>query len=234
MPELGLVMPVYNEAACVRAVVDAWMAICAALSIDVQLYLIDDGSTDGSAEVLDDLAASGRPIEVVHRTNAGHGPSILLGYRRAVATCTWTFQTDSDDELPPASFSSLWERRSEGDAVFGVRTQREQPWTRRLVSAVSRLTVRALFGPSIQDVNVPYRLIRSSVLSRIIAGVPDTVFAPNVIIAGALAAKRCPVVNVPVPHTPRRTGTVSLGGLRLWRQSARALYETLRYTPREF
>lgn len=229
--ELAVVMPVYNEEACIAGVVRSWRAMLEGLGIRFRILVLDDGSTDGTRAALGAFAGNDR-VEVIHKPNSGHGPTILAGYRRAVRLADWVFQCDSDDEMKPDGFPALWGMREQYDALFGVRTGREQGPARRLISACSRLTVRVLFGRGVEDVNTPFRLIRSRLLAEIVAGVPDDTFAPNVIISGALCRAGARICNHPVPHQCRKTGTVSIVKWKLWRAALRSFWQTLRCRPR--
>jgi len=228
--DLALVMPVYNEEECIAEVIRSWRAMLARCGMDFRMIVLNDGSRDGTARVLAGFEGDER-IEVVHKENTGHGPTILLGYRRAVELAEWVFQCDSDDEMKPDWFPALWERREAYDALFGVRQGRTQSLGRRLISACSRLVVRVLFGKGVADVNVPYRLMRSSVLGEVIRQIPADTFAPNVIISGALARARMRICNHPVPCEGRKTGRVSIAKWKLWKAAFRSFWQTLRCRP---
>jgi len=228
--DLALVMPVYNEEGCIAEVVTSWLGVLSGLGIRFKMIVLDDGSTDGTKEVLAGFADDGR-IEVVHKANSGHGPTILIGYHRAVETADWVFQCDSDNEMPVGHFPALWESREQYDALFGVRVGRLQNVGRRLISAVSRLTVRTFFGKGIADVNTPYRLMRARLLNEIIAQIPDDTFAPNVIISGTLARGQARILSYPVPHRGRRTGKASIVRWKLWKSAVRAFLQTVRCRP---
>ena len=108
--DLCLVMPVYNEEACVQQVVLSWRRAFEALDISFLMLILNDGSKDNTAEELkafddDDC------VQVINKTNSGHGPTILEGYRQAAEQAHWVFQCDSDDEMPAESFASLWYKR---------------------------------------------------------------------------------------------------------------------------
>lgn len=128
--DLAVVMPVYNEQECIAAVVDAWRAVLAKLNIDYLLIVLNDGSQDATPAALAKFTED-RHISIVHKTNSGHGPTILLGYRQAVEIARWVFQCDSDDEMSPEYFPHLWEKRKHYDALFGFRSGREQNTGRR-------------------------------------------------------------------------------------------------------
>jgi glycosyltransferase involved in cell wall biosynthesis len=225
--ELILVMPVYNEQDCIAQVIRSWEAELTRLGIDFSMIVIDDGSTDRTKEVLASFTGDDR-IVIIHKENTGHGPTILLGYREAVNLGTWVFQCDSDDEVSPQDFEALWTRRQEYAALFGVRSDREQSRSRKMISFVSRTTVRFLFGRGVSDVNVPYRLMKSNVIVPILRQIPSDTFAPNVIISGALARSGLAIYNHPVEHRQRRTGKPSLVKWSQWRAAVKSFWQTVK------
>src|SRR4030042_3409097 len=183
--ELALVMPVDNEQDCIVEVIRSWRDMIFSLGIDFRIIVLNDWSGEWAGERL--RSFNGEPrIEIVEKTNSGHGPTILMGYIRAVTLADWVFQCDSDDEMSAVHFPSLWNSRDRYDAVFGYREGRIQGVGRRMISVVSRITVRILFGSGVYDVNTPYRLMRSEILESILERIPGNTFAPNVIISGVL------------------------------------------------
>jgi len=229
--DLIVTLPVFNEEGCIAEVVSSWREALARLGIRFRILILNDGSTDGTRQVLDQFAGDDR-IEVIHKPNSGHGPTLLQGYRRAVSQAEWVFQCDSDNEMSPEAFPRLWEKRERYDALFGVRKGRKQNRGRALISAVSRGSVRLLFGPGVTDVNTPYRLMRARLLEAIVAQIPADTFAPNVIISGALAQARLRIWNEPVEHRGRKTGRASIVKWKLWKAAFRSFVQTLRCHPR--
>ncbi len=203
--ELAVVMPVYNEQDCIASVVQSWYNLLLESGIDFLMITIDDGSRDATGQALEGIAND--RIRVIHQTNRGHGPTILSGYREATRLAQWVFQCDSDDEMPPEAFPPLWQARRQYEAVFGYRQARRQSMGRKFISLCSRATVRLAFGKGVRDVNTPYRLMRSDVLRPIVDRIPPDMFAPNVIISGALArgaADRQSPRAAPAPANRRR------------------------------
>jgi dolichol-phosphate mannosyltransferase len=229
---LAVVMPVYNEQETIAAVARQWLAVVRAVVPDFEMIVLDDGSPDATGAQLDRLAGDPN-LTIVHKANEGHGPTILKGYRQAVERADWVFQTDSDDELPAASFPEFWRLREGADLVLGRRTGRQQPIGRRVASAGSRLLVRLLCGRGGLDVNVPYRLIRADLLRDIVASIPDGTFAPNVAIVGLAVRRGARIVERPVPHSSRRVGPDSLAKAgRLLRAVVVSLRQTARILAR--
>ena len=228
MKELVLVIPVYNEEACIADVIESWLMKLAELGIDFQMLILNDGSRDGTADILKGYAAN-RNIEIVNKKNSGHGPTILSGYSRAVEMAEWVFQCDSDNEMQAAYFDRLWRNRGDYDALFGCRENRDSGYDRGLITLISRIIVWVFFGSRVRDVNVPYRLMRSSLLREIVAVIPEDTLSPNLLIAGAFSRLSVRVTNHPVPHVQRRTGVVSIRNWKLWRIALISAWQTCRY-----
>ncbi|MCL5125087.1 MAG: glycosyltransferase family 2 protein [Deltaproteobacteria bacterium] len=225
--DLAIVMPVYNEEECIESVLLDWLGVLDGLDVSYRMIVLDDGSKDRTADKLAKFDGDSR-IHVVKKVNTGHGPTILTGYKHAAGIAEWVFQCDSDNEMPASGFRELWQKRSGYDAVLGYRVQRNQPLQRKVISVVARRTVSFLFGKGVFDVNVPYRLIQSQVLSEIISRIPEDSFAPNVIISGVLVKRKVRVLNLPVLYQPRSTGHVSIVSFKLYRAAALSFIQTLR------
>jgi len=171
--------------------------------------------------------AGNREVEVIHKANSGHGPTILQGYRKASQLADWVFQCDSDDEIRAEHFPVFWRKREHFDGLFGVRVGRRQGLARSVISLGSRTIVRCLFGQAVRDVNTPYRLMRANLLRPIVERIPADTFAPNVLISGVLAKARLRILNLAVPHECRQTGSVSLVKRRLCRAVLKSFRQTL-------
>lgn len=229
MHDLAVVMPVYNEEGCIKNTVDSWIAVLSELEIKFLIILLNDGSRDGTWDILVTFAGDER-IEVINKKNDGHGPTILLGYDKAVRVAEWVFQCDSDNEIKARDFYKFWKERDNYAALFGVRQNRPQHFSRWLVSRVSSLIVNCLFGRSVVDVNVPYRLLKTEVLKLFLHEIPANSFAPNVIISGAFVKLRLPVLNIPVKYQYRKTGEVSIHKWKLVKAAIISFYQTLYFS----
>ncbi len=228
-PELTAVMPVYNEEASINATLEAWIQELDRLDIDFELRLYDDGSSDRTPEQLEQIAASHERIRVIHQPNSGHGPTILRGYLEARGA--WVFQTDSDGEIGPEDFATLWQHRQNFDFLLGFRQGRKASLARRLMTAGARGAIRLGFGRTasgiaLRDVNVPYRLMRRNLLLPLLDRVPPTTFAPNVALSGLAAASGLRIFETPVRSRERAGGETSLQRLKLLRAAVQSLAET--------
>ncbi len=220
-------MPAYNEEACIEQVCLDWLKILDPFD-GGRLIVIDDGSRDKTGAILDRLAERESRLLVLHQPNGGHGTALLAGYRKAIELgCKAIFQVDSDNQFQADDFHILWSLRASSHFILGCREKRRDAPIRLVISKIARLLNLILFGADIRDANIPFRLIRADFLERLLAELPQDLFAPN--IALSILAQRAgqTLHSAPVRHQDRAAGTGGLRGLRLLRACARCLRETL-------
>lgn len=215
MENLGLVIPLYNESACLPGLIAELDEVIAKIDANITVYMMNDGSKDNTGELLEQFASKRNWLCVVNKTNSGHGPTIYLGYKKAIeANSDWIFQCDSDQQIPLKELISLWQQRKTNTTVLGVRAQRQDPSERLFVSSLLRLALRVLFNVSIRDANCPFRLFPASALKAFLQHIPADTFAPNVFIS-VMAKSSMPVQETYVSHLPRMSGTNSINRINL-------------------
>jgi glycosyltransferase involved in cell wall biosynthesis len=116
---LSILMPVYNELATVERAIDAMLG--AELAVAVELIVVDDGSTDGTRELLRELAPRKGFLLVEHERNAGKGAAVRTALAHATGELAAIF--DADLEYEPGDFATLLPPLLDGTAnvVFGAR-----------------------------------------------------------------------------------------------------------------
>jgi len=226
MPELTVVMPVYNEEGAISSVLAEWTEALQALRIDYQIAVYNDGSKDGTLPALQAIAQKNPRIAVVDKPNSGHGPTILKGYLDHLDS-SWVFQIDSDGELGPEKFAALWSKREAYDFLIGNRVSRKSPLPRKITTWISRGIVWLLYGRAVFDVNCPYRLFRPARLKEYLARIPTDTFAPNLIISGLASQLKLRVFQADVVHTERTTGEVSIKKWRLFKAALASCRQTI-------
>ena len=211
MDVLYIVAPAYNEEANIEEFVREWHPIASGVSPSSRLLVIDDGSTDATPELLERLKKDHPQLDTIAQRNMGHGPTVLLGYRTAIDRgATWVFQTDSDRQTLPTEFDGFWRRRAHVDAVFGVRSRRQDGISRKWMERVMCAMLRHCFGVKIPDANAPFRLMRADVLTRHLELVPCDFGLPNAVLTALFAQDERRVLFEPITFLRRPTGRSTL------------------------
>ncbi len=228
---LSVVMPVYNEQAVIRQV----LADVAREILDrvpgSELIVVNDCSTDATAAALDEAAAHDTRIRVVtNPANSGHGISVRRGLDAAHGE--WMFQIDSDGQVDLAQFAELWQQRDDNDLLIGVRAVRHDPRHRLILTAVTRVIVSVLARRWLRDANVPFKLVRSSLVRHLSPFIPPDTFAPSILLAAGAARTGARITETEIRHLPRLHGQSTLRVWRLARACLRSGWQTLRFSVR--
>jgi dolichol-phosphate mannosyltransferase len=222
--ELSVVIPAHNEAFSIERLVDDLASSVVPLARSAEVIVVDDASTDETPAILDGLAAKHDWLVVEHaRHNAGHGPSVARGLRRAQGE--WIFQIDSDGQFVLAEFARLWNVRNGKDLILGVRADRNDPRHRIILSSLVRRACSLLAGRTLRDPNVPFRLLSRKLLDDVLTLLPPVPLAPSILTAVAACRRGFVIDEQTVTHLARATGRSSLRHVRLVGFSARGLVQ---------
>jgi glycosyltransferase involved in cell wall biosynthesis len=221
-------MPAYDEEAAIADAVHDAVAHVMPVVGDGEIVVVDDGSRDRTAAILDELALREPWLRVLHKPNGGHGSALIAG--ADAASGEWLLLVDSDRQIPLESFSRLWDEvQSHGGAAFGVRRRRNDPRLRLWLTALIRHALRVLFGTELYDANVPFKLVRRADWREARRLIPDDTLAPSLFLAIHLARRGVRIAQIDVPHRERETGTVSIRRWKLFRFCQRAFLQLLRF-----
>lgn len=114
--------------------------------------------------------------------------------------------------------------------IIGIRSKRNDPWFRILISRTLRKILSFTFKTTITDANIPFRLIETRFLKSMLHCLPAGAFAPNVFLS-VLASKYVGTLpQVPVNHIERQTGTVSIVRLSLLKACVRSFQELIKFS----
>ncbi len=228
IPELAVIIPVYNEEGIIREVIEQWYQEFCKLEASFKIHIYDDGSQDQTLTILRQLEQQYSSLIVHCKSNSGHGPTILQGYLENI-DAKWIFQVDSDNEMEAKYFKELWNYRNEYDFILGRRQQRNQNMSRAMVSWFSQIIINNFYGKGICDVNAPYRLLRTDKFKPCLYSLPLKTFAPNVIITGYANLMQLKSLEVFVSHNDRQSGQVSLKKFKLFKAAILSTLQTLYY-----
>jgi glycosyltransferase involved in cell wall biosynthesis len=135
--------------------------VAATLTPDYEVIVINDGSKDDTAKILDELARIYPDhVRVVHhQKNRGYGGALRSGF--AAAAKDFVFYTDGDAQYDPAEMTLLWEKMTDGvDWVNGWKISRSDPMHRIIIGRLYHHMVKILFGLKVRDVDCDFRLMR--------------------------------------------------------------------------
>jgi len=163
-PALSLVVPVLDEVDNLRPL---HARVCAELgAMPFELLLVDDGSTDGSAQLIAELAREdARVCGLFHPENRGQTAAIATGIRGAAAA--WIATLDADLQNDPADLSLLLAAADGHDAVVGFRAQRHDPWVRRASSRIANAVRDRVTGDRVTDTGCSLKLFRAEAIRSI-------------------------------------------------------------------
>ena len=206
---ISIVIPLFNEQ---ESILDLYSEICNAISSynDWEIIFIDDGSSDGSAEKIIDIASKDSKVKLISfYRNFGKSAALSEGFQNANGDIIITMDADLQDD--PAEIPNFVNKISEGsDLVSGWKKVRHDPWAKTFPSKIFNFVTRLLTGVKIHDFNCGLKAYRSSVIKSI------EIFGGRHRYIPALAGqKNFSISEIIVNHRPRKYGTTKYGGSRL-------------------
>jgi glycosyltransferase involved in cell wall biosynthesis len=164
---LSIFFPAYNDSGTIASLVITALQTARTLTPDHEVIVVNDGSADNTAEILDELARTYPEVRIVHHEkNRGYGGALRTGF--ASATRELVFYTDGDGQYDPAEMEVLWRRFDDGvDLVNGYKISRSDPLHRIVIGRIYHHTVKILFGLKVRDVDCDFRLMRRSIFDTV-------------------------------------------------------------------
>ena len=164
---LSVFFPAYNDSGTIASLVITALRSARKLTPDHEVIVVNDGSADNTAEILDELARTYPQVRVVHHErNRGYGGALRTGF--ATATRELIFYTDGDAQYDPAEMELLWRAFDETvDLVNGYKISRSDPIHRIIIGRVYHHTVKILFGLTVRDVDCDFRMMRRSIFDKV-------------------------------------------------------------------
>lgn len=225
--ELSVVIPAFNEGHSIRHAIAEVMAHVSPQVSTCEIVVVDDGSTDDTGRILDDLAATNSSLRVIHRPNGGHGPAILTGIR--AASGDKFLLLDADREVSLEDFHEHWRAFQGHKAILGYRVGRNNRGLRSIVSLGMRGLILVLFGVSPRDANAPFKLFRARDWQAARRFIGDDNAIPSVMLAVYLLVSGGSIAERAVIFRPRRGSRSTLNLRRLCSLCCKAVWSLVRF-----
>jgi glycosyltransferase involved in cell wall biosynthesis len=205
---LSVVLPAFNEQESVRTAVERALAVLPDLADEWEVIVVDDGSTDSTAEVLDDLLCDRYPqLRLLqHDVNRGYGAALRTGF--SWANHELVFYTDADNQFDIGELAHALPMMSEYDVLVGFRVYRYDSPIRVIVSWFYNVLVRVLFRVRVRDVDCAFKVFRREVLDKI--DIETTNFFVDTELVAKARKWNFRIAEKGVRHYPRMAGETKI------------------------
>ena len=200
-PAFSVVIPVYNESACLEELISRCLASCRSTGETFELILVDDGSRDGSTKMIGQAADQhAEVVGVLLNRNYGQHAAVFAGFRQSLGEIIVTL--DADLQNPPEEIPKLLKEMNKGyDVVGTVRINRQDSLFRKVASAVVNKAVRQATGIMMHDYGCMLRAYRRHIVNAMLQCRERSTFIP--ILANSFAGKTS---EIQVRHAERTKG----------------------------
>ncbi|MEA2479335.1 MAG: hypothetical protein QOJ07_1257 [Thermoleophilaceae bacterium] len=212
LPGLSIVLPCFDEEDNVADAIRAARAAARLTSLDHEIVVVDDGSSDATAAIAAGFAANDPHVRlIVHERNRGYGDALRSGL--AAATQPWILLTDADLQFDLCELTGFVPLAAESDLIMGWRVERSDPLMRRLNAGAWNRLVRWMFNLPVHDVDCAFKLVRRDLLARFELASSGAMISTELLVRSLAAGAR--LTEVAVHHRPRVAGEQSGADLRV-------------------
>lgn len=164
--EISVVLPVYNEADNISKVIERIVYVLEPLFKRYEIIVVNDGSTDGTVEIVKELAQDNLNIKLISfGKNEGYGIALRKGFKNA--SYELIFYTDADGQFDVSELAAMLPLMDTYDVVVGYRLKRAEGIGRRISSLVYNGFVSAYLRIRFKDVNCSFKLFKKKVMENI-------------------------------------------------------------------
>lgn len=207
LSSLTIFFPAYNEEANIQRAVEVAVDVAKKVSDDYEVLVVNDGSTDNTAEVVTKISESDPHVRLItHGQNQGYGGALMTGFSNA--SKEWVFFSDSDLQFDLQELVGLVEHADKYNVILGYRIKRNDPFMRLMNAKGWKLLNRILFGLDVKDIDCAFKLFKTSVIRDVIS---DMTAVRGAMISAELLVRLKRAGNefyeVGVNHYPRKAGS---------------------------
>ncbi len=219
---LSIFFPCFNEKDAIGPLTEKTLAAVKPLCDDFEIILVDDGSTDGTSETADQLAAAYPTVRVIHHEqNCGYGSALQSGFR--AARKEYIFYTDGDGQFDINEISMLLPLTAEYDIVSGYRLTRQEGFLRKFNAFCWSSLVGFLFDLKLKDVDCAFKLYKREIFDHI--EMHSTGALIDTEILARAKQKGYSMTQIGVHHYPRIAGQATGANLKVIVKAFRELFQ---------
>ncbi len=154
---LSIVLPAHNEEAAIAETLHQVLAAVSTWTEDFEVIVVNDGSTDRTRSIVEQMAASDPHIRLInHPVNQGYGAALVSGFE--ACSKDLVFFMDSDGQFDIRDLERFFPYIGKYDAVLGYRIHRQDTWMRKLNAWGWKMLVRLVFGLRVRDIDCAFKL----------------------------------------------------------------------------
>ncbi|MEK7996601.1 MAG: glycosyltransferase family 2 protein [Planctomycetota bacterium] len=222
MVSVSVFLPCYNEQGNVGRTVENALRVLEKLDADFEIIVVDDGSSDGTRRIADEIAGRDNRVKVVHHErNRGYGAALQSGF--AAATKELVFYTDGDGQFDMNEMPPLLPLMEHWDIVSCYRLNRRDPLIRKINGWAWTKLVCLLFGLKIRDVDCAFKLYKREIFERIELSSTGALIDAEVLARAARKGYR--ITQKGVHHYPRTAGVQTGANLRVVLRAFKELFK---------
>lgn len=208
---ISVIIPVLDEQESLTELFSQVSKSLQHLTNEYEIVFIDDGSTDGSVELIEKMAEQDSHVHLIQFfRNYGKAAALSEGFRYANGDIVITMDADLQDD--PEEFEGLIKKLDEGfDLVTGWKKVRHDPLSKRIPSKLANLVTRMMTGVNVHDMNCGLKAYRQSVVKTL-----DIYGGRHRYIPALAGQQKFRITEMVVNHRPRQFGKTKYGGSRLF------------------
>lgn len=168
LPSVSVFFPCYNDKQTIGRLIQTADGILRRRKLEYEIIVVDDGSVDGSRQMLKKLVKTYSKLKLVlHKRNKGYGGALMSGFNKA--RFDLVFYTDGDGQYDIGEMELMLPLMTDDvDVVNGIKILRNDPFYRIVIGNLYNFFVRNVFGIDIFDTDCDFRLIRKSIMKKIV------------------------------------------------------------------
>jgi len=223
---LSMCMPAYNEESNIEDTLDACCAVLPEFVERFEVVVVDDGSKDKTAEVIDRYAQHEPRVRLVrHPENKGYGAAVATGLQAAHGDLV-AF-TDSDGQFTMLDLPQLLVRLQDHSVVVGYRYNRADNWMRKFNARCWNWLVRTVLGLRVRDLDCAFKLFRRDVVDRLTLTATGACINAEILMQCVRSGEK--ICETPVTHWPRYHGAPTGAAFKVIFRALRELPSLWKY-----